>query len=110
VDNTVEAFVKIATANNVVGEVFNAGSGREVSIKELVEIISKVTGTKIKVVQDKKRFRPDKSEVERLICDSTKIQDKAGWNSDVSLEKGIAKTFSWLKSNIKSYKPGIYNV
>jgi len=110
VADTVEAFLKIADTDNTEGDVYNVGSGREASMKELIDIISKVSGKKIKIVQESSRKRPAKSEVMRLVCDYQKINHSSGWQPKVSLEEGINLTYNWLKSNLGKYKPDIYNV
>jgi dTDP-glucose 4,6-dehydratase len=110
VSNIVDAFVKIAKTPNTEGGIYNAGSGKEVSIKELFDIITKVLGAKIKIQEDKTRLRPEKSEVMRLRCDYKKINIHCGWQPKVSLEQGIELTCRWFKDNLKKYKPHIYNI
>lgn len=110
VSDIVDAFVKIAEAKNTNGNVYNAGSNREVSIKELAVIIMKSLKKKVKIVQDKSRLRPEKSEVMKLVCDFEKIKDACGWQPRVSMEKGIEFTCKWFKNNLDKYKPDIYNI
>ena len=62
IDDTVDAFVNSIAAKNIEGEIINLGSGTETSIKDLVEIISTQMNIKCKIVKDKKRIRPLKSE------------------------------------------------
>lgn len=108
--NTVDAYIKIVQASGTEGQVYNIGSGGEVSIKELVGIISGILGKKIKIAQDVARLRPAKSEVMQLICDFTKLNSICKWKPDVSLEKGLELTCGWLKANLDKYKTGIYNI
>jgi len=65
---------------------------------------------KIEVTIDNKRVRPQRSEVERLKCDNSKILSHTCWRPNYSLEKGIDETINWMKTNSKLYKPDIYNV
>ena len=67
---------------------------------------------KVKIVEDKERIRPEKSEVERLVSNNEKIISKTNWKPKISLEKGLIKTFQWFeKIDIKSlYKSDQYNV
>lgn len=108
--NLVDAFLKLAQTSGTEGHVYNAGSGREISIKEVVSIISGILRKKIKIARDDTRFRPPKSEVMQLICDFTKFNSLCGWKPCVSLEKGIELTCGWLKNNLDKYKPNIYNI
>ena len=110
VDNTVDAFLKVATCDKGYGEVFNTGSGVEVSIGEVVEIIAKILKVKVKIKQDPARLRPKKSEVERLVCNYDKLNAHCGWTPKVSLEEGLKITCAWMKNNINHYKTDIYNV
>jgi len=110
VGNTVDAFIKLAETDKGCGEVFNTGSGVEVSIKEVVDLIQKVMNVKVKIKTDPKRIRPAKSEVERLICDSTKFAQLTGWKPKVSLEEGLGLTVGWISKNINHYKTDTYNV
>ena len=110
VDNVVDGFVRIAEEKKTEGEVFNIGSGREISIGELVNVIAGVLKKDIKTKKERKRVRPSKSEVRRLLCDSDKAQKTCGWRNTVSLEQGLRKTCAWMKGNLYQYKPEIYNV
>jgi NAD dependent epimerase/dehydratase len=110
VKDTVEAFVALAQADNTNGEIFNAGSGKEIAIKDLVMIIGKVTKKKLKIVIDKERLRPAKSEVERLLCNAAKIESACGWRPRTSMEEGVRLTCKWLKRHAQHYKSDIYNV
>lgn len=110
VSDTVEAFLKVAEAGQTVGQVFNAGSNTEVSIRELVDLVQSITKKRIKVVTECERLRPDKSEVERLVCDAGKLRSVCGWKSQVSLEEGLKSTLAWIRKNVNRYKADIYNV
>jgi len=108
--NTVEGFWHVGLHKNSVGEVINLGSGREISIGGLASLIANLVGEKIEIEVDQQRIRPEKSEVERLLCDSTKARELTGWKPRYSLEEGLKATISWLKEHMRYYKPDIYNV
>ena len=110
VSDIVDAFIKIAEAKNTNGNVYNAGSNREISVRELASVIMKSLKRKTKIVQDKSRLRPEKSEVMQLVCDFEKIKDACGWQPRISMEKGIDLTCKWFKNNLDKYKPDIYNI
>jgi NAD dependent epimerase/dehydratase len=110
VGNTVEAFIRLAEADKGLGEVYNTGSGVEVSIREIVDIIQKILKKKVRVQVDPARIRPAKSEVERLVCDAGKLTALTGWSPEISLEEGLRATCAWTKNNMKHYKADIYNV
>jgi GDP-L-fucose synthase len=72
----------------------NIGSGDEISIKDLGQKISNLTGFTGKVVWDTNR--PDGTP--RKVLDSTKI-NKLGWKRAVTLDQGIASTVKWYQEN-----------
>lgn len=94
------------------GEVFNIGTGREIRIGDLCLLAGRLMDTRIQVVQDPERLRPEKSEVRQLICDATKLHAATGWAPDVPLEEGLRLTIEWFRNpaNLQRYKTGIYNV
>ena len=105
-------FIALAGCDEAVGREVNIGSGQEISIGGLIEMIMELTGTDAAVVSEKGRKRPKQSEVERLLCDNTLIRDLTGWEPKVSLQAGLRKTIEWFKdkNNLKGYKAGLYNV
>jgi len=110
VGDVVDAFVRIAEAEDTNGNVYNVGSNKEVSIKELAGIIMKSLKRNTKIIQDKSRLRPKKSEVMQLACDFEKIKDVCGWQPKISLDRGIELTCNWFKNSLDKYKPDIYNI
>ncbi|MEV6235641.1 GDP-mannose 4,6-dehydratase [Lentzea sp. NPDC051838] len=113
VTDTAEAFIALATApaSAVLGEVFNAGTGTEVSIGTLAGDIARVMGTDAVIDEDAQRIRPKDSEVMRLVCDATKLTDRTGWHPRHSREEGLRKTIEWMSdpANLARYRPGEYN-
>jgi len=112
VTDTVDAFVRTAThaADTCVGQVFNAGSGREISIRDLVSLLASTIGTDAVVEQDNERTRPDASEVERLLADSTKLQKETGYAPRVSLEEGLSRVIAWLRVGNRIARAAHYHV
>ena len=68
------------------------------------------------MVSDKKRIRPEKSEVNRLQSDNKKAKKFLGWKPKYSNEdgfkKGLIKTIDWFtkEENLKYYKSDLYNL
>jgi len=62
------------------------------------------------IKREKERIRPKKSEVERLICDSTKAKRLFGWNPKIGIDEGIGKTIDWFKKHLSKYKAQVYNI
>ncbi len=110
VDDTVQGFMRVAATDAAVGQVTNVGSGREISIGDLARLILDLLGSDVAIECDEQRLRPEKSEVERLLCDNSKARRLLGWEPGVTLEEGLQRTIAWLRDNQHRYKAGIYNV
>jgi nucleoside-diphosphate-sugar epimerase len=110
VADTVEGFIKFAESKKTIGKTVNTGSGRGVAIGELANLIIKHVNPKAIIISDKKRVRPEKSEVMQLLCDNRCAKDLAGWEPKYTLEEGLSLTIDWMKENIMSYKTGLYTV
>lgn len=110
VKDTAQAFVRLAEADNLNGELLNIGAGKGISIGELAETILELMNCAKPVVQEETRVRPEKSEVFRLICDNRKAMEKAGWTPQYSLRKGLAETIEFVSQNLGFYKPEKYTL
>ncbi|WMJ81183.1 NAD-dependent 4,6-dehydratase LegB [Clostridium sp. MB40-C1] len=110
VKDTAEAFIKVAESDKTIGEVINAGSNYEISIGDLVKKIIELTGRDVKIICDDERIRPEKSEVNRLWADNTKIKELTDWAPKYTLDEGLKETIEWVKNNIQHFKTDIYNV
>jgi dTDP-glucose 4,6-dehydratase len=110
VEDTALGMVRCAEAEGVEGEVINLGTGTEVSIAEIAERVMRLLGHDVPVELDKNRLRPQDSEVERLVADTTKAKDLLGWEPSVELDEGLQRTIDWLTRSVDAYKTSIYNV
>ena len=110
VEDTVRGFLEIYRSKELLGEVVNIGSGKEISIEDLVKLISEITGIELDIVKEKQRVRPPNSEVERLLCDNSKIINNTNWKNKVDLKKGLARTIEWIQKHLDAYKAELYNV
>lgn len=61
-----------------------------------------------KIVCEAERLRPEKSEVNRLLGDSTKLRALTGWAPQYTFEQGLAATIEFLRGNLDQYKVGQY--
>ena len=107
--DTIEGFVEIDKKDNLIGEVINIGTKTEISIRDLVMLISNLCGMKTAIAHEDERIRPDGSEVERLMCDNSKIFKNTKWRPKYSLRDGLQETIEWFKKNLQRYKAEIYN-
>lgn len=98
VDDMAEAVV-YALENELPENLYNVGSGKDITIKELAETIQKVTGHKGNIVWDSEK--PDGTP--RKLMDVSKIKN-IGWEYSTGLLEGIEKTYQWFLNNIENIK------
>ncbi len=108
VDDTVDGFVRAASVDAAIGRTVQLGTGREISIGDLVALIGRTMGVNIAVEIDSERMRPGASEVDRLLSDPTLARSLLGWSPTVDLETGLTRTIEWLRANREHYRPGSY--
>ncbi len=110
VEDTARGFVAVAEAEATLGEVVNLGSGRDVSIRDVVATVAGLVGRTLEIGEDEARKRPERSEVSRLLADSTKALELAGWQAEVTLEEGLRRTIQWIEAHLHEYRPREYAV
>ncbi len=110
VKDTAQGFIEIYKSEKLFGEITNIGMGQEISIGNLVHLISRVMNVEITITAETQRVRPANSEVERLFCGNQKIINNTQWRPKYSLESGLIETIEFLKKNLTLYKSNIYNV
>jgi len=110
VSDTVEGFIQLAESDKCLGEEVNLGSGREISIGDLAEKIASLCGREIEIRQTTERFRPAKSEVQRLLADASKARELVGWTPRVEFDQGLRNTLDWISRNLEMYEPNAYQI
>lgn len=109
VDNTVEAFLAVARRDDLFGQTLHFGSGRDISIGDLIHMIAGLAGKTVTVNEDAQRLRPAASEVERLIADNSEMSRlMPEWSPAISLEDGLARTLDWFKDSGGLRDAGLY--
>ncbi len=108
VGDTVEGFLLAGESSRAVGRTVNIGSGREISIKALAELIADIIGRRVRIEPDVQRVRPDTSEVSRLLADNRLSKELLGWSPKVSLEEGLRLTVDWFKDHLHAYRSKAY--
>jgi nucleoside-diphosphate-sugar epimerase len=103
VSDTVAGFISLAESENVNGNVYNIGSGCEVSINNVIEKLFDISNKTLKLKLDNKRVRPSKSEVNRLCCDSELIKSATDWHSKINIDDGLKLTYDWFRENKNQY-------
>lgn len=110
VKDTAAGFIAIAESDKTIGEEINIATQREISIGDLAKEIIAQINPDAEIVCDENRLRPEKSEVNRLLGDNTKIKALTNWKQQYTFEEGIAETIAWIREHMQAYKTDIYNV
>ncbi len=98
------AAVVFALENKLPDYLYNVGTGEDLTIKNLAEIIQKIVGHFGEIIWDD--TKPDGTP--RKLMDISKM-NKLGWKHKVNLEEGIAKTYAWFIENIENFKEVKYS-
>jgi GDP-L-fucose synthase len=98
VDDMADAVV-FTLENKLPEHLYNVGSGKDITIKELAETIQKVTGHQGNILWD--TSKPDGTP--RKLMDVSKMKEM-GWEYNTELQQGVEKTYSWFLENIENIK------
>lgn len=108
VKDTAAGFMAIADCDAAIGRELNIATGVEHSIGDLANELIAQINPKAKIVCEEERLRPEKSEVNRLLGDSTQLRQLTGWAPRYTFEEGLAETIAFIRDNLDSYKVGQY--
>jgi len=111
-----DAFIKVAESDRTVGTVVNAGSNFEISIADTAQAIAELMNVEISIQSESQRMRPEKSEVNRLWADNSKIKALTDWTPGYSeiegFKQGLQHCIDWynIPENLKLFKTDQYNI
>jgi NAD dependent epimerase/dehydratase len=108
VTDTVEGFLAASKAPAALGRTIQLGSGQEVAVDQIVELVGELLGRKLTVTLDPARLRPATSEVARLVSSPRLARELTGWAPEVDLKSGLARTIEWIRSHAGSYRAQEY--
>ena len=108
VTNIVDGFVLAASTPKASGRTINLGSGNEISIGDLAQLIARLAHMPIRIESDEVRVRPKGSEVERLLAGNQLARELLGWKPQINLEDGLQRTIKWIQEHPERYRPGDY--
>ncbi len=102
VDDMAEAVV-FALENELPEHLYNIGTGKDLTIKELAVLVQKIVGHTGEILWDD--TKPDGTP--RKLMDVSKMHS-IGWKHQIELEEGIQKTYTWFLENIENFKQKVY--
>ena len=101
VENIIDGFILAAEKEGVVGKIINLGSGQDISIKNLILKIYKLTNSNSKLSIGSLEYRP--TEIWKMFCENKKAKEILGREPKISFEEGLKKTVEWYKNYIELY-------
>jgi len=105
VKDTVNGFIS-GLHDSCIGEAVNIGTGRNVSMKALLEMVGTIAGKEPNYVVDESFVRPQKSEVSELLCNYGKINSLTRWQPKYDLMTGLKLTVDWFKEFHREHAAG----
>jgi UDP-glucose 4-epimerase len=97
VADAVQALMKAAEAPEVSGQVFNVGTGKSVTVLDLVAALNRILGTNV----PPQHGPPRPGDVRHSRADIARIQRELGYAPSVSFEEGLRQTVAWYQSGRK---------
>jgi len=94
VDDAAEGIVRAAEVMDD-PEPINLGTGMEITIRDLVELIARLTGFEGEIRWD--ASRPDGQP--RRCLDTTRATERLGWTAEVGFEEGLRRTIEWYRAH-----------
>lgn len=110
VTDTASGMLALALCGAAEGEVVNIGTGEEWSIAQTAELLCEIAGRSVAIDTEEARIRPERSEVNRLIADVSRMTALTGWRRAVSFRDGLARTYAWIARNLHAFDPDRYAV
>lgn len=92
----------IKNIENIKGQIFNLGSGKQNTISEVVKIIKKITGSNIEPIYG--QIKMAQTEPKNWVSDISKARDILKWEPKYNLESGLKKDIEWFKKNLSFYE------
>jgi UDP-glucose 4-epimerase len=98
VDDVVEATLLAGVSPKADGQVYNVGTGREVSVNQLARSIIEITGAQVEPAYIDRR---DIDNIRRRVVNIEKIRRELRWLPSCTVEQGLRRTYQWLKETSK---------
>ncbi len=106
IDDCVKGIDRITHCEELIATPINLGTSELVSVNELVSIIEKIAGAAVKRTYDLTAPQG----VGGRNSDNTFIKKILGWEPDIPLRVGLAKTYAWIKEQYERKKAGLKTV
>lgn len=98
IDDVVEATLLAGVSAKADGQVYNVGTGREVTVNQLARLIIEITGAKVEPAYVDRR---DIDNIRRRVVNIEKIRRELRWIPTFTIEQGLRRTYEWLKGTTR---------
>ena len=98
IDDVVEATLLAGISPKADGQVYNVGTGREVTVNQLARAIIDITGAKVEPTYVDRR---DIDNIRRRVVNIEKIRRELRWIPTFTVEQGLRRTYQWLNETSK---------
>jgi UDP-glucose 4-epimerase len=93
VDDVVRANLLAMVGERAAGRIYNLGLGREVSDRQIFELVRSAVGATLEPILEAKR----PGEIDRICLDASRAKAELGWEPTIPLEEGIARTVAFYR-------------
>lgn len=110
VEDTVRGFLAVAQCEAAIGETIHLGSGQGIAIGQLARLLCEMLRPEARIVVRDTRVRPPRSEVMTLVCDGAKARSLLGWQPQIPLSEGLARTVDFVQLHPEHYRADQYRI
>jgi len=93
IDDVVEATLLAGVSPKADGQVYNVGTGREVTVNQLARLIIEIAGAQVQPAYIDRR---DIDNIRRRVVNIEKIRRELRWIPTFTIEQGLRRTYQWL--------------
>lgn len=97
IEDVVDAFIHAAKSKVRTGSIFNIGTGKQTTIRELAQKVIEITGVKVPIKLNSYPGR--KWDTTHWRADTKKTSDVLKWKPKYTLKKGLEETIKWYTQN-----------
>jgi len=97
VEDMVQAYL-LAAEKCRAGEIYNIGSGRAITLHDLLVLMQELTGQTVKLVEDPTRIRF--ADVPLLLSDTRKFREATGWKPQITLRQTLTKVLQYWEKQL----------
>lgn len=101
IEDVIDAYMYFLNGKKYHGEIFNIGSGKQTSLREIVRIIELIIKKKLTVSWSEHQSNQPEPKIWQ--ADIQKAKTMLQWKPKTTLEEGLLKTINWIKKNMRLY-------